>query len=371
MSKSGNLSGDAKKAGKVNKHGDSCSEVVHLCGDCELEVIEGNKALCCEVCDIWFHIQCQNIPETIYTFIFESEEGDQFLWCCKFCKRGGIKLHSRMRNYESKQSILEERQENLESVVTEIKDEITEDKNKNSELATRVGDVEARSTRTKEMVDKNSEDNEGILGRLGILEAKVMEQEGKVVSSSENGSSRVVEPGNIRNGNEAGLSSNSVLIELNERRNRENNIVVYGAAETNTALDRTFVLNLMRACELEVEEEQINSVGRLGKSVQGREKARPMLVKFANGEIKKCLFKNLRKLKGKHEYDVVRIAHDLTRRERDHEAALWMQAKNLEAAGKGKHLVRGPPWNRRVVKATGDRDQVPTHAPNQGSQGMG
>ena len=27
------------------------------------------------------------------------------------------------------------------------------------------------------------------------------------------------------------------------------------------------------------------------------------------------------------------------------------EAKNLEGAGKGKHVVVGPPWNRKIVKS--------------------
>ena len=263
---------------------------------------------------------------------------------------------------------MEERQDNLESEVTIIKEELTEEKDKNSELNIRVGDMEAQSVRTKELVDKNTEENKGLLNRLVILQAKVMEQEAKTASFSEEDSSGEVKQGNINNGNDAVSASNALLVEMNERRSRENNIVIYGAVESNTTTDRAFVLSLMKVCDLEVEEEQINSVGRLGKSGQGRVKPRPMIARFSNGEIKKDLFKNLRKLKGKHQYDDVRIAHDLTRSERNHEAALWMQAKNLESEGKGKHLVRGPPWNRRVVKATGNRNQETAQAPLQESQ---
>ena len=107
MSKSGKISGSAKKAGSVNKHGDSGSDAVQLCGDCELEVKEGNKALCCEICDNWFHIQCQNMPDAIYEFMLESEEGEQLLWYCKYCKRGCVKMHSRMRRFESRQSTVQ------------------------------------------------------------------------------------------------------------------------------------------------------------------------------------------------------------------------------------------------------------------------
>lgn len=360
------------EAAEVNKHGHNPNPTSEeqLCGDCAQEVKEGSKALCCEVCDVWFHIQCQNLPDTIYEFMLESEEGEQLLWCCKHCKRGCVKFHSRLRKFESRLTTVEEKQNNQESEVTLIKGDITEVNNKNSEMNTRVSDLEAQSLRSKDLVDKNCEDNKGILDRLATLEAKVLEQEVKVGPLLEKGTPGVVEQGNTGK-DDTNMGSNVIFAEMYERRSRENNMVIHGVAESSTATDQAVVFSLMKACDVVIKEEHILSVGRLGKAVQGREKPRPILVKFSNSEIKKDLFRNLSKLKGKPDYDVVKISHDQTRREREYESSLWKRAKNLEIAGKGKHLVRGPPWNRRVVKATGGGDRLPAQVPRQETQQEG
>ena len=62
-------------------------------------------------------------------------------------------------------------------------------------------------------------------------------------------------------------------------------------------------------------------------------------------------YRNKKELWNNVKYDGVRISHDLTRREREQDAALWMVAKNLYIAGKGRQTVVGPPWKRRIVEA--------------------
>lgn len=265
---------------------------------------------------------------------------------------------------------MEERQNNQESEVTIMKGDITEVNHKNSELNTRVSDLEAQSLRSKDLVDKNCEDNKGILDRLATLEAKVLDQEVKGGILLEKGTPVAVEQGNTGK-DDTDMRSNVLLAEMYERRSRENNMVIHGVVESSTATDRAFVFNLMKVCDVVVKEEHVQSVGRLGKTVQGREKPRPVLVKFSNSETKKDLFRNLSKLKGKPDYDVIKISHDQTRKEREYDAFLWKRAKNLELAGKGKHLVRGPPWNRRVVKAAGGGDRPPPQGPQQETQQEG
>lgn len=84
-------------------HADSHNEETSCtCLDCNNEVGETDKALACETCENWFHISCQNIPEQVYDFMVEEEEGQQLQWFCKYCKRGSVKLHNRIRKIEEK-----------------------------------------------------------------------------------------------------------------------------------------------------------------------------------------------------------------------------------------------------------------------------
>jgi len=37
---------------------------VYLCGACKEPVTWNNKGIMCELCELWFHIQCQNVHDT-------------------------------------------------------------------------------------------------------------------------------------------------------------------------------------------------------------------------------------------------------------------------------------------------------------------
>ena len=61
------------------------------------------------------------MPEVVYTYMVEEEEGKQLDWKCCFCKRTYEKLHAYMRKIEAQQSELLERQGVLEIELYEVK----------------------------------------------------------------------------------------------------------------------------------------------------------------------------------------------------------------------------------------------------------
>ena len=54
---------------------------VYLCGTCRHPVEWEQKAVLCEVCDVWFHICCQEIPSTDYSKLDQSD----VVWKCTHC----------------------------------------------------------------------------------------------------------------------------------------------------------------------------------------------------------------------------------------------------------------------------------------------
>ena len=54
---------------------------VYLCGTCRHPVEWEQKAVLCEVCDVWFHICCQEIPSTDYSKLDQSD----VIWQCALC----------------------------------------------------------------------------------------------------------------------------------------------------------------------------------------------------------------------------------------------------------------------------------------------
>ena len=82
-------------------------------------------------------------------------------------------------------------------------------------------------------------------------------------------------------------------------------------------------------------------------------KPRPMKVCLNSVDSKKKLMKNISKLKHAPEkFRKVNIADDMTREERLLYKAKVQEAKekNEVETGNFRHVVRGPPWARRVVR---------------------
>ncbi|KAK3895646.1 hypothetical protein Pcinc_000569 [Petrolisthes cinctipes] len=84
--------------------------------------------------------------------------------------------------------------------------------------------------------------------------------------------------------------------------------------------------------------------------------------------MKQSLFRNLRKLQGNNIFKDIRVSNDRTKREKEHDSNSWKEVENLEVNGKGKHVVVGPPWNRRIVKLR-TAGQPTTHQAPQEDQG--
>jgi hypothetical protein len=85
-------------------------------------------------------------------------------------------------------------------------------------------------------------------------------------------------------------------------------------------------------------------------------KPRPMKVTFTHTDVKKSFMKQLSKLKDIDEsspFKNISISHDMTKNERDQNKAMFEETKRLnteEKSGKHRHIVRGPPWARKITR---------------------
>ena len=150
----------------------------------------------------------------------------------------------------------------------------------------------------------------------------------------------------------------SVLSEVNERKQREGNIVLFGLAESKIDnkderdnREKKIIQEITSECGVELDGEDITAVRRLGKFDITKMK-RPLLVTLKNTSKKRDIFKNFNKLKNSRFGDV-RISNDLTKAERDKERDLYQKAKEMQSSDSTGHFlykVRGPPWDRKIQK---------------------
>ena len=179
---------------------------------------------------------------------------------------------------------------------------------------------------------------------------------------------------------------NKKVSEIRESTMREKNIIIHGVNEIDSSEpsvrkqnDTKFVTNLAEF--LDNDETCIKSVVRIGKKktsnkvdvpddlLNGDEilidgesessvhtKPRPMKVTFTNTDVKKSFMKQLSKLKDVDEsspFKNISISHDMTKNERDQNKAMFEETKRLnteEKSGKHRHIVRGPPWARKIIR---------------------
>lgn len=237
---------------------------------------------------------------------------------------------------------------------------------KQVEYKHRLSHLEAQSLKINEIMDKSSSESQEFVTRLGTLKVMMVTLEEKLESQKVQWPAPGAVGGRPKDhadeetsGMQQNVGPDTVLKEINDHKSRENNIVIYGVPESESGefreridQDKTFVKSFIQVCGVSVQEDEYK-VYRLGRLNLDRK--RPMLLRFVNANIKPALFRKLTNLHDKDEYKDIRVANDLTKKEREQEADLWRKAKNLTEEGQGKYRVAGPPWNRRVVRVAAGR----------------
>jgi hypothetical protein len=124
-----------------------------------------------------------------------------------------------------------------------------------------------------------------------------------------------------------------VIDEMNERKSRENNLIIFGSDENQSEVrqeridhDIQQVKELYKACKIQLDTTSIKKTGGLGK-FNNEKRDRPLLVTLSRVESKLVLFKNIHRIRELTEYEKVNVSNDLTKAEREKEKQLWQEAK--------------------------------------------
>ncbi len=275
-----------------------------------------SKVMECEYCEQRYCIKCLKMPAREYDLLKSSSA----MWFCGPCKSKVAQNIATEKVIEEKCAVyLREFTERLEKV-----ERLNE---------TKCDEVKVRQI-VREEIDK--ENKEAGPKKKGTDETDAVKVE----------------------------SSEYTIRELNDRREREPNLIIFNAAEPKTNLkaerenkDKTLFVEICEQCESNITDTDVTKVIRLGtKRTEG--KPRPLLIALANKDLKRDLFRNLSKLKGS-DYEDIRIVHDMTKREREETIKeMYETAKKMEAEsqGKYKYRVRGPPWGKKIIKIKGTLD---------------
>ena len=146
---------------------------------------------------------------------------------------------------------------------------------------------------------------------------------------------------------------------LTDRAARCNNLILYNLPESTgddykqRQLNDAESVHTLINTHIQAEVDSPDKVTRLGDR-SDQDKPRPVKVEMKSEEEKRRVLRRAKKLKdAPAPFHRVSVSNDMSLEERDNNKKLLAEAKAMDArdtSGDWIHLVRGPPWDRQIVK---------------------
>lgn len=341
---------------------------IDSCGTCRSEVKESHQALLCNLCEMWHHIECENVNVDTYDFLVKNEEKSLHWYCIK-CNAVAGKIVSSVttitRKYKELEAKVNALEEDTEEKFSEVREELM---NKPD-----IGDIDQAlvgietTNKTVENLQKYMNDKIDNLtlqlGNMSSLEHKVIESNKREMENCLkhlNEKSALTDQ-RLQNYQGAGAVStlthtaennlpNLIRKELAERDDielRKMNLIITGMREPEVT-ENNGDLEIMQKDEdcfksMIHQELSINiteiKVVRLGRKT--RDKPRMMKIALTNPKERKDLLtkaKMLREATNEAARNVY-IRPDLTIKQRDEAKNLRSQLKELRERNPSKRYV--------------------------------
>lgn len=372
------MSKDKKSSSAKNTASDSAKS--DDCSACKKAVGDDDHAMFCDICEQWFHIDCELISEDEYTFLGTHKSVH---WYCKTCNKsvvGVIKLFSNLKL----------RVEELETRVSAISDEVNSNKKSlekldeicngklpdklNETIDSKIAEAVAKIDKSLSIVSENYEELKKQTSETEVkletaIEAKLVEKTVNTIKNDLQPSwasmvGKEVETkleqvsGDVTRVKTVIEDTKKKADEERDRENRSHNVIIYrvpeagqtGTHEERAKADKAFCLELFNEVLDVKSDENDFKLFRLGKRDQNN---RPLMLQFREKTLKNRVMECLHKLKNADpKFKEISITHDFTLNERVECKALVTQAKQKQIEEKGEFLwrVRGPPGQLKLVK---------------------
>ena len=323
------------------------------CGICD-KCVGGKDGIQCEICDKWHHSKCVGIAAEVYEFISTN---DQTHWFCKGCNSGAGHMIKEIKR-------LQEKVEGFELILVKQKEEERKEFNRIEKLNEKnrleiSGQIEKVTREMKEI----QKEMLSIIQKADIqIDTSVKTHEKKwaeVVSQQFDNElkSRATDVSKMQQALTIAKESSE---EIQDKENRRNNIILYkvqesdaGTADERNEEDEKFCLKMFNIINSGVVKEDIAKVIRLGKRGDVNQ-PRPLLVKLEGRHPKNLIMENLNKLRHVDaKFKAVKVAHDLTMKERNEIRNMVQEAKAKTAdenSGEWVHVVRGRPEHLKIIR---------------------
>jgi hypothetical protein len=93
-----------------------------ICADCKKEVKKAHKGVLCEICEIWFHKECQKVTDGLYAVLVDPSNS-RCNWYCDYCDRGARTLMSHVRRLNKQQKETDDKLEKISERVEKLEQE--------------------------------------------------------------------------------------------------------------------------------------------------------------------------------------------------------------------------------------------------------
>ena len=275
------------------------------CIRCKKNVTKNSKSVRCGTCQLWVHVDCENISTELFNILSHPEKfGGMVTWTCDSCVASSAKIEQYVKAYTERISAVENRLSANEGVVKDL--------------------------------DRKVEK----------IEDKLREKDDKV--------EKCVKQSQI-----------DMYEELNEREVRRMNVIMYKVREVEDERatgrdrqewDRKNVIEIMNSIGMKAVDSDIKFTRRLGEA--GRD-PRPICIGFHNESDKNWLLRKGRELE-RTRFKEVNVCPDLTRNQRQTEQNMRREAErrneqDLTEDDRQKNLrwaVVGAKGLKRLVKTT-------------------
>ena len=310
---------------------------------CKKEVKEGEKAMMCEGCDIWFHLKCIGMSNEMYKAIGEEEEDEEketgLHWFCEGCNVGVRRMIERIKELEDGHKMVESEvkriakgMDELLKKEKELEEERKKDKGKQGKIEKELGEVKNCMEEIKEKVAGKGEIEEV---KKKIEEVRKSADEVKLSFADVVGRGGQREEGVFEKSKEKEPNKDQEkeeqmrMMEMIERAKRRGNLILFGIPEEGKDGEGT-----------EIVQDVINGllgVGKVGYEVVGRvgkkgDNPRPLRIKVEDSRSRKRILISAKKLKDMKGKENIYIVPDLTKMQQkeDREIREETRKKRLE-----------------------------------------
>jgi hypothetical protein len=337
------------------------------CAGCQNAVKDSDKAVNCETCENWYHIQCQNISLDMYKIMIK-EESKILHWFCSKCESDTLSVGKVIYSMKTKQDKFEVELASLKIEVSKqdtfVNKELKAMKQRFADLDAQkqfsdikfdIGKIQASISEMKEDMAKEKLTENDV---SALMEKKINEYDGQVTEKLKQEKpawsevvSKTVDTkfqqvsGDLSKVQQVLEDTKQKAEEEKEKELRANNVIIYRVPESDDREDRgkedkKFCVSLVKeTLEIDVTEEDFVKVFRLGKR---GDSCRPLLIQFRERGTKNRVMETLFKLKTAEEkFKNISVTHDMTPLER-------IACKNLVAEAKSKQLTEQGEFKWRV-----------------------